>query len=524
MNEPPLVCILTAGSGTRMGPYAQIVNKALLPIDFRAVISRIIALFPADAEFVIALGYRADQVRAYLSIAHPALRVRYVAVSPFEGPGSGPGYSLLSCRHELRRPFYFVASDTLFRAIDLIPPNANWAGVARLPLEQSAAYCNLRVEGDRVVDIIDKQRIETDDFVAFSGFLHVHDHAAFWEGLAEARVTAGEHQVSDGLRALVAGPGLRAVAGEWTDVGNVDKYHQTLAKEAEFDFGKTEEFLYFSDDRVIKFFVNPKVVEGRIGKAAIKPRIFPTIAAQDVQFFAYQFVDGQTMYERCSPPLFSDLLLWLEREVWPPPPGDAGRMAQLCELFYRNKTQERLGAFARKYPSHEAPLRLNGEPIAPLDTILQHVPWDELYQGIPAFIHGDLQFDNILHNDRTGSFTLLDWRQDFAGEIAYGDLYYDLAKLLGGLMVNYDLVKQGLFRVERSGEDLFVDFAVHSTCEMYGRMLREYIERRGLDFQRVRVLQALIYLNMSPLHHPPFDVALHALGAKLLTTELSLAD
>jgi choline kinase len=524
MTERPLVCILTAGCGTRMGPYAQIINKALLPIDFHAVISRIIGLFPAESDFVIALGYRADQVRAYLSIAHPTLSVQYVTVSPFEGPGSGPGYSLLSCRKELSRPFYFVASDTLFEAIDLVPPNANWAGVARLPLEQSAAYCNLRVEGDRVVGITDKQRIETDDFVAFTGFLHVHDHEAFWDGLADVHITAGEHQVSDGLHALMKGPGLRAVAGEWTDVGNVDKYHQTLAKEAEFDFGKTEEFLYFASDRVIKFFVNPKVVEGRIGKATLKPHIFPAIEAQDVQFFAYRFAEGETMYQRCSPPLFSELLTWLEHDVWPVSSADTSRMPLLCELFYRKKTVERLAAFARKYPEHEFPVSLNGEPIAPLDALLERIRWDQLYEGVPAFIHGDLQFDNILHNKRTGSFTLLDWRQDFAGEIAYGDLYYDLAKLLGGLMVNYDLVKQGLFRVERSGSDLFIDFAVHSTCAIYARMLHDYIERRGLDFQRVRLLQALIYLNMSPLHHPPFDVALHALGARLLTSELGLVD
>jgi len=522
-EQRPLVCILTAGSGTRMGPYGPIVNKALLPLDFRAVISRIIGLFPSDSEFVIALGYRADQVRAYLTIAHPTLRVRYVNVSPYEGPGSGPGYSLLSCRHELTRPFYFVASDTLFQPIDSVPAHANWAGAALIPRERSAAFCNLRVDGHDVVEIVDKAPVASDDFVAFTGFLYVHDHARFWEGLAEARVTAGEHQVSDGLRALVDGPGLRAVVGTWTDVGDIEKYRHTLAKEAEFDFGKTEEFLYFSDKRVIKFFVNPKVVEARVGKAVLKPHIFPTIEAQDTQFFAYKFVEGQTLYERCSPQLFSELLEWLEREVWTRTTVPAARMQTLCETFYRTKTIERLAAFRTKYPDLVAPSTINSQPIAPLERILECVPWDRLYKGVPAFIHGDLQFDNILHDERTGTFTLVDWRQDFAGEIAFGDLYYDLAKLLGGLTINYDLVKQGLFWVERSGSNLFVDFAVHSTCEIYGRLLREFIENRGLDGRRVRILQGLIYLNMSPLHHAPFDVALHAMGARLLTTELGLA-
>ena len=229
------------------------------------------------------------------------------------------------------------------------------------------------------------------------------------------------------------------------------------------------------------------------------------------------------MYERCSPTLFAKLLGWLEQELWPTAAGNSGRMRVLCERFYRDKTLDRLRAFETKYPRYVEPETLNGAATARVESILQSLPWERLYDGIPAFIHGDLQFDNILHHQDTNSFTLLDWRQDFAGEIAYGDLYYDLAKLLGGLTINYDLVKQGLFSVERNGNDMLVDFAVHSTCENYSRMLREYIEGRGLDFHRVRILQGLIYLNMSPLHHAPFDLALHALGARLLAVELGLA-
>ena len=58
--------------------------------------------------------------------------------------------------------------------------------------------------------------------------------------------------------------------------------------------------------------------------------------------------------------------------------------------------------------------------------------------GIPVFIHGDLQFDNIIFG---GKFSLIDWRQDFAGSF-YGDKYYDLAKLYGGMLINYDRIKQ----------------------------------------------------------------------------------
>ncbi|MDD9897482.1 MAG: NTP transferase domain-containing protein, partial [Candidatus Melainabacteria bacterium] len=93
MNQA-VVCILTSGRGTRMGEFSEIANKAILPIDNQAVISHIIKQFPSDTKFVISLGFKADQVRNYLDIAHAENDIEYVVVDKFEGEGTGPGYSL----------------------------------------------------------------------------------------------------------------------------------------------------------------------------------------------------------------------------------------------------------------------------------------------------------------------------------------------------------------------------------------------------------------------------------------------
>ena len=34
-------------------------------------------------------------------------------------------------------------------------------------------------------------------------------------------------------------------------------------------------------------------------------------------------------------------------------------------------------------------------------------------------------------------FILIDWREDFGENVEYGDLYYDIAKLYGGMILNY---------------------------------------------------------------------------------------
>ena len=108
------VCILTAGKGSRMGKMGLKLNKALLPIKSKAIISHIISKFPSETKFVIALGYLGYQVKNYLEIAHSDLDIDYVEVKNFDKIGSGPGKSLLSCKKKLQTDFFFISCDTLW--------------------------------------------------------------------------------------------------------------------------------------------------------------------------------------------------------------------------------------------------------------------------------------------------------------------------------------------------------------------------------------------------------------------------
>ena len=510
------VCILTAGKGTRMGSFADTINKALLPLGDRAILSHIINRFPVGTEFVIALGYLANQVRHYLAMAHSDLVVRFVDVDVYQGEGSGPGYSLWCCREQLQRPFYFVACDTLFDGDLAAAPQGNWMGVAVVDPAVSSAYCNCTVQEGRITEIRDKQACDA-TYRAFIGLLHVWDYAVFWQGLASRASIAGERQISNGIHALMAQAELSAVTLSWTDVGDFAKYRQAVEQNAEYDFSKTNEFIYFVNGQVIKFFKDATIVATRTAKAALKLQVFPAIRHSVEQFYSYSFVAGKTLYARNHPDLFRSLLAWLQESVWTPVAVPDGHMQSLCRTFYQDKTQQRLHAYHRKYPDFLPLGRVNGEKVPPLEDLLRQLDWSALCHGVAVFMHGDLQFDNILHDEESGRFLLLDWRQDFGGEVAFGDIYYDLAKLMGGIILNYDYIKRGLFTVERVGDDMLVDFACRYNCAAYLDILDRFIVDAGFDLTKVRLLVALIYLNMSPLHHPPFDQALYALGTLYLS-------
>ncbi len=523
MMTVPTVCLLTAGKGSRMGAYGTQLNKALLPIDSRATISHIIEKFPAETEFVVGVGFLGAQVRQYLEMAHRSRRITFVDVDNFDGEGSGPGYSLMCCREHLQKPFYFVSCDTLWgNSLDW-RESESWLGVSPVAPAESGRYCNLKVVNGMVVDLRDKTHVTDPAFQAFVGFCYIKDYPVFWHALENTETVAGEHQVSNGLRALIQRTPVQARHIEWTDVGDLEKYKRAVLQYEVYDFSKQDEALFIVNRKVIKFFVDASVTEKRVRKAKLNPSVFPAITDHAGQFYAYDYQPGETMYRVGSPQTFQLLLEWLEDNLWKRVQVEESMLRATCLDFYRNKTLKRLERYHDKYALADAGSSVNGESIPATSDLLARIPWDSLADGIASFVHGDLQFDNILYDAQTRSFTLLDWRQDFAGRVEFGDLYYDLAKLYGGILLNYDYVKLNLLRYDENENGIFFDFAQRFQTRSYLRVLTEYMEKKGFDVDKVRLLTSLIYLNMAPLHHFPFDKLLYSLGRSLLHAQLEQA-
>jgi NDP-sugar pyrophosphorylase family protein len=514
------VCILTAGKGTRMGTLGLVLNKALHTIDGKAIITHIINKFPQETEFVIGVGFLSQQVQQYLSIAHGNRKIRFVEIDNFDRPGSGPGYSLMCCKDQLQKPFYFVSCDTLWdNEIDW-KLDINWFGVAKVNSEESHNYCNLKVSDGKIIDILDKTTTKEGAYQAFVGLCFIKDYSLFWQALGNPEKIAGEHQISTGINALIAKAESVAMDVEWTDVGDAAKYKKAVSKYENYDFSKENEALYIVDQKVIKFFADPVITTHRVEKSAINPVVFPPISYHQGQFYAYDFQPGETFYQIGNPEIFNKLLDWLGSKLWERQNIEPTLMRATCLKFYQAKTIERLKMYRCKYENSDSPSIVNGEPIPATGELLSQVPWDLLSDGIPSFMHGDLQFDNILYNSTQESFILLDWRQDFGGNVEFGDLYYDLAKLYGGIILNYDYIKLNLLSYNENKQGITFDFAQRFQTPNYLADLSKYIVDNGYDLTKVRIIVALIYLNMSPLHHFPFDKLLYSLGRDLLHKEL----
>jgi len=95
-------------------------------------------------------------------------------------------------------------------------------------------------------------------------------------------------------------------------------------------------------------------------------------------------------------------------------------------------------------------------------------------------------------------------------------LNYDLAKLLGGIILNYDYIKKGLFNYSEKNEEKQFDFATKISTSKFEKIFYDYLISNDLNIKKIKILTGLIFLNMAPLHHKPFNFILFALGMQTI--------
>lgn len=516
------VCIPCAGMGSRLGGLTQFINKSLVSIANRPTLSHLIEQFPTDTEFVIALGYKGHLIREFLTLAYPNRQIYFAEVSPFEGSGSGLGLSLQACKQFLQQPFIFSSCDTLVE--ELIPaPEKNWMGYAEVHnLEE---YRTLGLSSGFVTAIAEKGQGQAPEHKAYIGLAGIHNYQEFWGAMelgGETAIFAGE---AHGMRSLLSDI-VSAHQFTWHDTGNLTTLAETRKRYHEVDepniLEKANEAIWFVGDTVIKFSDDKKFIANRIKRTKQIQGFVPDVTGSEDHMYRYPKVQGKILSEVVTLPLFYLLLehcthFWQKKTLTP---AETVAFQESCMKFYREKTFERVTLFYKKFNRKDGIEIINGKPMPKLEMLLNSLDWDWLASGIPGRFHGDFHFENILWRESDGKFVFLDWRQDFGGDLSTGDIYYDFAKLLHGLIISHEMIVGNYYSVDWRFDRINYDFnrkQMLVECEQY---FGSWLESHGFDRKKVWMLTALIYLNIAALHHHPYSLLLFALGKDMLFKEL----
>jgi len=117
-------------------------------------------------------------------------------------------------------------------------------------------------------------------------------------------------------------------------------------------------------------------------------------------------------------------------------------------------------------------------------------------------MHGDFCFNNILYDVYSGTIRLIDPRGSFGENLPgiYGDIKYDLAKLLHSSVYSYDYIVNDLFRFDVKGSSVTYSFNLRPNHELLTSLSYEVVKKMGFKPQQIDILVALLFISMCPLH------------------------
>lgn len=434
-----------------------------------------------------------------------------------------------------------VLGDTLIRDPFTVDGDYLYA----VEVESSRKWCLLRVDDEhRIVEYIDKKAGDLQPHLGSAGFYCLSDGALLGRCVAAA-VATGERELSDVLRRYGAHRPIQARgAREWFDFGHiealVDARHRLITPR------------YFNSmkvDPLLKTITKVSENEVKLRDERNWYRDIPDqLKVLSPRILKEEEIDGrlQITQEYYGYPTLAELYLYgdLQLDTWRSILRYVLRVhsefrkhrgtleRHHVRHMYEGKVQERLSTlsaqdatWARLLGSRT--LRFNGETLLNLPALTDEIgSWANQLADTAEItvVHGDLCFSNILFDINNQILRLIDPRGSFSKKGIYGDPRYDVAKLRHSASGNYDYIVSDMFSLDAGEQEYSVTIHQNESASGVAREFDKLIVEAGWSLADIRVIEALLFISMVPLHrdHPRRQLVMYLTGVKLLNDVLAL--
>ncbi|MGW2702320.1 sugar phosphate nucleotidyltransferase [Streptomyces sp. NPDC001340] len=525
--------ILSAGLGTRIAIVARGCPKATVTTGTRpALISQIQLLHRAGIRRVVVVHAPGDDRHILPLLARVFSDAKLEFVLTVQDRPAGPLDALACAREHLTDgDLTLVLGDTLVSDFATLPPDG--VGIGRV--ETARQFCLVETApSGRILRYTDKPDREGSSNDAVVGIYRFADGALVRKLLDETDSRRGG-ELSDLLVRYGRQRPLIAVRVRgWQDLGSYERY---LAANRASLLGRAgHRFTVVDDGSVVKS-ADPSLIAAQVSwfrslpetAAGLAPRLLEAGEGwHRTELLDYPSLAQLLLYEPLPPATWSLLLTRLlgvmEDCLWGPTRRESPELPVWCERVYITKTEARLGSWPYWEQIRSLALVVNGTTIPSFDelwpsavALLRTVAASATHSSV---IHADMTFSNILLARGFGMFKLLDPGSAFSNRPG-GDIRYDLAKLRQSYAGGYDALRENLFQLEQVGAGQWglQIFPRPSPITTTGD---EVIAAAGYDLAAVRLLEAVQFVSMVPLHHesPDRQLALYLRGLQLMTAVL----
>ena len=515
-----LVIIPSAGIGSRLDLHTKYFNKSMIQLGDTPVISKIIDSYPKQTRFIVITGYQGVHIKEYLRLVYPKRNIKIINVDLFEGPGSGLSYTLSKSLKFINEPFFFHANDTIFTdkkfylkikkdTMFLHKVNCDTMKFATVEINKK----NKKIHN--------KLNYLRKDFFNYTGVGFIKDFKKFKKLIKNYKVNEGELSY---FKSLDPNKINFKFIKNWFDIGSKE------TKEKAEDFfsnsksilPKHDQGIFFNDKKVYKFFTNEKIILKRYQRAKILKPFIPNLIKKTRYFYVYSYKNGNVFSKiKNKKKEFLKLLNWLHNFFWKKQKLNNLKKLSFqkkCNIFYYEKSLSRINFLFEKNNLNDQIEIINNSKTLKISSMFERINWKDLNNGIPVNFHGDLHFENIIKNKE--KITLLDWREDFSGISKYGDIYYDLAKINHGLIIDHNIIKSSKYSVKIDKKNIKINYKQSKENKDCQKYFFKFLKKNKYSVKKVKILTSLIFLNIASLHHYPYSIFLYYLGKYMLTKSL----
>lgn len=518
MNKAPTVFIPAAGLGSRIKGTNSTLPKPLLSIGNQPLIGRIMSLYPKGTQFVVGVGYKADWVKqvALIIALENSQKVTFFETNSWKTQNKGLTHTILDSKPHIIGDFIFHAVDSIIPAkicLELMKSQENTI-VTGTPI--TPGDFRFPRDGKWVRDRLDPQSSEQ----AYVGVAFIRNTDEFWNNLeneARQQPEEGETLGVDPKFIKV----LNLAPTEWMDSGSKEGLENSRVnfQNPDIVLERSNEAIWNIGPNMYKFHEDEEFIKNRILRAENLHPYVPKVSFVSSNIYSYPRVEGETLSK--APAESFQLFLEFCQQFWFENLVDTRYEINNFGKFYKDKSINRIQAYLT-LDSDYAPKTINGRQVSKIDDLIASIPWDQLSSISPARSHGDLHPDNVVFNRVNKQFTLLDWRQEIAGNTGeIGDLYYELGKIMHGLMVDHEVVARNGFRITRIGFDFTHSIEISAKKRIWLIEFYDFLKVNSLDVKRTNLMTGLIFLNIASLHHFPYNKYLFTLGHEMVDEALN---
>lgn len=519
------VLITTSGVGSRLGDLTKYTNKSLIKMGDKFALCHIIEKYNKYLEFVITLGYYGKFVKNFLELAYPEHHFNFVWVDKYTGPGSSLAYSLLQAENELQCPFMFNCCDSITKD-EITIPNKNTLFINNKQTDTNS-YSTVNIQDNNYVKSLNSKNASINFDYIYTGIAFIKSYNLYWKTLKQVYnnnstyFELGDIDIIKNMLKTSTGQFKYVELNKWYDTGSLSEITNKIKKEFKSNYTvleKLTESICFFDNYVIKFFYDEEMSSSRVKRGKHLYPLTPKILDYRENFCKMKLIDGELLSNIVTHGEIKNLLNWSKKNLWTDNTTINKNFPLTCKKFYHDKTINRINKTLKNITDYKI---INNLEIGSIHKILEQINFDTLYTKYHTNFHGDFILDNIIKT--SNGYKLLDWRQNFGGELYNGDKYYDLAKLRHNIIFNHKNIANNLFNVNinYANKNVNIDLKCNYTLINQLKNFDNFLLKNNMDLKKTKILTALIWLNMSPLHKYPLNEFLFYFGKYNLFLEIN---